>query len=434
MKDTTRRDLLRASTLAGAGALGVAGAGTAVAAPEDDIVDLLFGSEGNEDDGGGCDVMVDPSGGGDATTIQEGVDTAGPDDIICIQPGVYEESVSIDTDGLSLIGTKRADNTVVESGSTTVDVTGADVQLLKLTVDGTAGTAVENGPRTSIRNCRILTDGTTGIDASTHLSAVQNEFVNQTRFDQQAIGIDATGVRGSTDSDTDGIFLASNSFTDYRHAVELVDCKEVAIQRNTFRRSWYSAIQVESLAGTPDVDLLFVDGNEFEDNANAVILYEEGDDGIIRAKKEVGDTVENGVVIQNNDFRDFFWGVLTSTRKVPEDIDDDGTEEDVEFPGMLDGGVVFANCNYWGRPTGPRARDNDLTVQTKGANWVIPNEVRDATPKQADWTVEDAVDYRPWRLEPPTIDDQVPDWVVPGWAVPSELESDCVGGFGTDEL
>jgi nitrous oxidase accessory protein NosD len=42
-----------------------------------------------------CDVLVDASGNGDATSVQAGVDMADPGDVVCVDDGTYTESVHV---------------------------------------------------------------------------------------------------------------------------------------------------------------------------------------------------------------------------------------------------------------------------------------------------------------------------------------------------
>lgn len=430
MKDISRREILRGATLSGLGVVGM-GSGVAAAAPQDDVLDLLNGDDESGGGGDDCDVIVDPSTATGPDTIQEAVDTASPgtrDDLttICVVSGTFDESVTIGTDGIAIVG-EGTEKTQVTSSGTTFQVDAADVLLFKLGIDGTAGRAVDVGPGTGIRNCRVTAEDTTAVTSSgDSFSVIQSEFVDLNGFDDTGVAISAEGVRADLDQENEGIFVSNTEFTDFRHSVKLEDCKKVAIKRNSFLRSWYSAIQVEAVGD--DVDLIFIGNNEFRNNTNAIIFFEDGDSRSI---------TRSGAV--ENIFDDFFWGVLTSTQKVPFDFDKDGEDEMVEVPGELGGGVISAQCNYWGRPTGPRAEENDLTLDNPVPGWVVPRPIKSGldqvVPKKADKTVEGAVDYRPWQLEPPIIDDLVPGWFPPGaFLLPGSLQLDCVGGIATENI
>jgi len=98
-------------------------------------------------DGGGRVIRV-PA---DAETIQSAVDTAQPGDLVLIEPGVYNESVTISTDALTLRGTDR--NGVVLDGRHEL-VNGVSVD--------SDGVAVENLTVHSFRQNGVLFNGASG--------------------------------------------------------------------------------------------------------------------------------------------------------------------------------------------------------------------------------------------------------------------------------
>lgn len=68
---------------------------------------------------GKCDVLVDASGGGDATTVQGGVDLASAGDTVCVADGTYIEHVHIEKD-LTLRNARGA-SPVIEMASNPPD-------------------------------------------------------------------------------------------------------------------------------------------------------------------------------------------------------------------------------------------------------------------------------------------------------------------------
>jgi hypothetical protein len=59
--------------------------------------------------------IVDPSGSGDATTIQAAVDLASDGDTILVSAGTYAEQIQLDKDDLTITGASGAEATVVDS-------------------------------------------------------------------------------------------------------------------------------------------------------------------------------------------------------------------------------------------------------------------------------------------------------------------------------
>jgi hypothetical protein len=95
---------------------------------------------GDDDDGGSAEGEGDSSDGStinvpdDHDTIQAAVDAAEPGDLILIQPGTYEESVSVTTDELTIRGVDR--NEVILDGGFELDN--------GIRVTGASGVAIEN--------------------------------------------------------------------------------------------------------------------------------------------------------------------------------------------------------------------------------------------------------------------------------------------------
>jgi hypothetical protein len=103
---------------------------------------LALSACGGDDDDTGDEGGGQESGGDDATlnvpddydTIQAAVDAAEPGDLVLIEPGVYEESVSVTTPELTIRGTDR--NEVILDGGFELDNA--------IRVTGAAGVAIEN--------------------------------------------------------------------------------------------------------------------------------------------------------------------------------------------------------------------------------------------------------------------------------------------------
>ena len=84
--------------------------------------------------------VVDWSGGGDFTVIQDAVDAAAAGDTVLVRSGVYHECVRIlgPKSGLSLIGDGPAEGVIIQADTIAVDVRDTDppVQIQGLTITG----------------------------------------------------------------------------------------------------------------------------------------------------------------------------------------------------------------------------------------------------------------------------------------------------------
>lgn len=396
----SRRTVLRSIGIAGAGAAGIGGMGAVTADTHEEIIGELTGDgNGGGSSGDGCQRMVGKSSDTQYDTIQAALDDANPGDNICVNPGVYEESLVVDTQDVVLASTGSATDTVIRSEGTTIDVQAAGFFLFKFKVRNPApgGTAIDAGPSTGLRRNVVSAKDGIGVDTTHDFSAVDNEFVDnppyQSAWSDSAftgIGIRSTGAQGVT-------YIARNSFDRFRHGVKLVDCSNVGIRGNVFTFNRYDGVRIESTADGPTAKRFQIDRNEFRDNGLGMILFEEPDA-----------LLETVVAEEGNVFDNFSWGIYTAKGTVPYDVDDDGQTEPTPAPGPLEGGTVFARCNYWGVPTGPSEDDNPLSNR----NWLT----RKALPNGDKAT--DGIDYTPWQTQP---------------ADPNE-ELTCVGGTASSQL
>ena len=128
-------------------------------------------------------ISVDQSGGGDYTTIQEGINNAYADDTVTVAPGTYEESVVINKN-LTLIGsgpnytTIRADDSGISVNTNlTVTIIGFAITA------GTDGVNLDqNGITATVKNCIISGCGRCGIyinrKGDFDVSAINNTIIS----------------------------------------------------------------------------------------------------------------------------------------------------------------------------------------------------------------------------------------------------------------
>jgi hypothetical protein len=108
--------------------------------------DALDDCDGFDDD---CDgaidedtIVVDLSGGGDTTSIQEAVEQAGDGGVVCVLPGTYHETIVLDAGGLLLQSLEGAEQTIIdagEAGSVLVFQYGDSSTVRGFTLTGGAG-------------------------------------------------------------------------------------------------------------------------------------------------------------------------------------------------------------------------------------------------------------------------------------------------------
>ncbi len=87
-------------------------------------------------------ILVDAGGGGDHTSIQEAVDAAGLNDVICIGAGTYQETVVLEARNLTLVSLEGSGSTVIDGnggGPTLSHTLGDGSTVIGLTITGGSG-------------------------------------------------------------------------------------------------------------------------------------------------------------------------------------------------------------------------------------------------------------------------------------------------------
>ena len=91
-------------------------------------------------------IVVDPTGGGDVTEIQDAVDDAMYGDVVCVHPGTYGENVAFEGKNVTVMSLTGAADTIIDGGGagTTVSHTFGDSStLIGFTITGGTGTGFD---------------------------------------------------------------------------------------------------------------------------------------------------------------------------------------------------------------------------------------------------------------------------------------------------
>ena len=142
-------------------------------------------------------IIVDQSGGGDYTTIQEAINNAAEEgDIIKVGPGVYRESINL-KNAVQLIGA-GPNFSFIDATHSQVNASGIEVKTtlqtfiygFSITADGVGINMGTDSVKCKIFNC-IISGCTTGINA--RRSGAQVDIVNSTIILNMGNGIHSSG-------------------------------------------------------------------------------------------------------------------------------------------------------------------------------------------------------------------------------------------------
>jgi len=180
--------------------------------------------DGEFDDGcGGCDVYV-PT---DELTIQDAIGAATDGDVICVEPGTYEENIDFLGKDLHILGEEGAASTVIDggrAGSAAVFVDGetADAVLEGFTLTGglayDGGGIYINASSPTLRSLRIVgneaTNGGGGLAMEYGSSpVVDNVVIADNLADRDGGGAFVDGYNGVCDPTFTHVVFASNEAT-----------------------------------------------------------------------------------------------------------------------------------------------------------------------------------------------------------------------------
>lgn len=338
----SRREALRS------GALGTAALTLGVGAG--------FGTAGAQQS---CTTVVNAGGGGDFTDLQTAIDQAASGDTICVEPGTYTGTVTVDVQGLTLRSTEPTGAVIAggdsQSGAAlVVSEPGVTVTGFDVTFDGgLIGIAVEPGADGATLTKNRVTDlGPTGNVAVTGilvradvtgLRIVNNvvEGLEQTGFGNEAQGILFQPGDGDTVSQAE---VVSNTIRDIE--------------------SEYSSLGVTANADLADVTL---QGNEIAGLTSTQVGAFDFSQGI----NVSGDTTDVDVI--RNTVRD-----VAADSIVPEAVKIDGDGSGLTFRrndllaaiglnnrnGESGVPTVDARCNWWGSDEGPEEAADNSSADT----------------------------------------------------------------------
>lgn len=269
------------------------------------------------------------------TTVQSAENAAGPDETVVVSAGTFDESVTVDTEGLTLEGADGAEPSIEQDGDTIVTVTADDVTVDGLTLQQqTAG--ADNG-------IRLEADGFT-LEDSTVLD-VRRGLVDENSVDTEDLVVRDTVFDVTTDegySFGDGAEGTAKD-PDTRTGIFLQDAPEALIDDVTVS-GYVAAVAIEDPDdGSPDVT---VQDSTFDENR----------DGVSASP----DDAENRPTIEGNTFKNTDVQYLSA-----DGLDTDEVIELNDFE--VDDDVIDATGQYDGFDPTPIVNDSGDIVPTDGS-------------------------------------------------------------------
>ena len=281
-------------------------------------------------------IEVDPSGRGDATTINAAIIQADPGDSIWVMPGNYS-APTLDR-SLEISGT----GDVVLEGTTTVSAPGCKLSGLNLKAGGEDPAMVVDGRDAAVYNCSIIGPATAGrifgenctlqgcrIDSPTGLeifaaaSAVADCSIKAdtaARINRtgrcRISGCEVNSLRGVMVEESGNCSIVNNSFTGNGFAVVLSGSHDNSVAGNDISGTYISALDIEgsrgnnltenrisggkvgvSLRGSTDC---LVWGNSIESVEQAAIFLDQSTQNLLQSNRL--SKSGNGILLQSSNY------------------------------------------------------------------------------------------------------------------------------------
>jgi hypothetical protein len=319
--------------------------------------------------GPSCDLRVDDDGTADYSAIQAAIDDASAGNVICVDPGTYEEQISVEK-SVTLRGrtSTQSSNAATIKGWVSLDADGASLRRVIISRDAPVQSAVDPF------GIRITASNTT----------VANSVVHS--ISQEVDGGSINGIQAFGNTPISDIKIRGNVVRNFRNAND----------------SGEPVFGVAGIKLQADVSDVMVANNEVSD------LHGLFGFGVVLTSSSSADGVPSNVVVENNTLRRINDGSVFDVFGTP----NDGRSFPGPYPGSAvaidgkaDANAATVRYNNLLAPNGVESKDGEHTLNAE-CNWWDDRSgpFDDSNPNgEGTWALERngaTVDYTPWLNAP----------------------------------